>query len=149
VIGWTFDTTTVKFDSTTPTWDAGLFAGVVHLHTSGSAFTILPLANVRAEGFAYDRSMFRSPYGSVWHQEGDFRRLVENITVQAWVVDDANGITDAATTAAALAAILPTVVRVESNWGNWNVAALESFSRQPVASGYRFDIQYITFRGLV
>jgi hypothetical protein len=149
VIGWTFDIDTVTFDASVPTWDGGLWAGNVQLELANGNLVPVVLANVRAEAFTYDRSMFRSPYGSVWHQEGDSRRLVESITVQAWVVDDANGITDAATTAAALAAILPTVVRVESNWGNWDVAAVESFSRQPVESGYRFDIQYITFGGLV
>jgi len=148
VIGWTFDIDTVTFDASVPTWDGGLFAGNVQFGLANGTNVLVVLANVRAEAFTYDRSMFRSPYGTVWHQEGDFRRLVENITVQAHVVDDADGISDAAGDADALALLLPSVVRVEANWGAWDIAALESYSRQPVESGYRFDVQFVTFDGI-
>jgi hypothetical protein len=148
VIGWTFDIDTVTFDASVPTWDGGLWAGNVQLELANGNLVPVVLANVRAEAFTYDRSMFRSPYGTVWHQEGDFRRLVESITVQAQVVDDAGGISDAAGDADALALLLPDVVRVESNWGAWDIAALESYSRQPVESGYRFDVQFVTFDGI-
>jgi hypothetical protein len=148
VIGYTFDADTVTFDASFPTWDGGLFAGNVRFELSNGNLVPVVLANVRAEAFTYNRSIFRSPYGTVWHQEGDFRRLVESITVQAQVADDAGGISDAAGDADALALLLPDVVRVESSWGAWDIAALESYSRQPVESGYRFDIQFVTFDGI-
>jgi hypothetical protein len=145
---WRFDSDAIKWDADTITWDAGLFSGMVELELDDASKVLLLLANVRIEGFTYDRSMFRSPYGTVWHQEGDFRRLVETITVQAHIVDDANGISDAAIDAGTLAVALRSVVRVESAIGDWVVAALESYSRQPVESGYRFDIQFVTFDGI-
>jgi hypothetical protein len=146
--GWTFDLDSVKFDADTITWDAGLFAGYAQLEAPDGSKILLLLANVRTEGFTYDRAMFRSPYGTVWHQEGDFRRLLEDITVQAHVLDDTNGISDAAIAANNLALALPHVVAVESSIGSFNVAALASFTRQPVESGYRFDIRFITFNGI-
>lgn len=143
-----FDSGNITFDSGLITWDAGLLAGTVSFSFATGGNLVVNLANVRTQEFQYDRRMFRSPYGSVWHQEGDFRRLVESITVQAHIVDDANGISDAAIDAGALAVALPSVVRVESAIGDWIVAALASYSRQPIESGYRFDIQFVTFDGI-
>jgi hypothetical protein len=146
--GLTFDLNTITFDTDTVTWDGGMFAGSVQLQTANGSNILLPLANVRTEGFTYDRAMFRSPYGTLWHQQGDYRRLVEDITVQAHVLDDANGISDAAIAANTLALALPQVIAVESSIGSFTVAALASFTRQPVESGYRFDIRFITFNGI-
>jgi hypothetical protein len=142
VSDWSFDMDTVKFDAEVPTWDAGLVAGEARLHLSDSTFVSLPLANVGFAEFTYDRGLFRSPYGTVWHQDGDKRRLVEAITLQAFVVDDAGGISDAAVDAGALLGLLLDVTRVESGLRIWNVVALGPSVRQPVESGYRFDITW-------
>jgi hypothetical protein len=164
VAEWSFDVDTVTFDAEVPTWDAGLFAGVARLHLSDSTFLPLRLANVAVEGFSYDRSMFRSPYGTVWHQEGDKRRLVESITLRAYLVDGlqitadittvtadttsltadtvGDSISDSAGPASALVVALPNVVRVESSLRIWDVVALGPAVRQPVESGYRFDITW-------
>lgn len=139
---WSFDLTTVKFDASVPTWDAGLFADMVRLHLVNNLFVELDLANVRAQAFAYDRAMFRAPYGGVWNQQGDKRRLVESITVQAFVVDDAGGISDAAVDANVVLQALRDVVRVEASSRIWDVVALQPVARQPVESGYRFDITF-------
>jgi hypothetical protein len=141
---WRFDSDAIKWDADTITWDAGLLNGMVELELENGSKVLLLLANVRTEGFTYDRSMFRSPYGAVWHQEGDKRRLVENITVHAHIVDDAGGISDAAIDANALAVALPTVVRVESAISGWNVVGLLSYTRQAVESGYRFEIALVS-----
>jgi hypothetical protein len=148
VIGWTFDNDILTFDATVPTWDAGLIDGVAQLEAPDGSKIILDLANVRTETFTYDKNMFRSPYGTVWHIEGDERRLVERITVQAHVIDDPNGISDAAIQASVIATALPSVVVVESPFGTFNIAALESFVRVPVESGYRLDVTFITFSGV-
>ena len=123
-------------------------AGTVEFELVGGGTVTVNLANVRTEAFTYDRGMFRSPYGTVWHQQGDYRRLVETITVQAHVLNDANGISDAAIAADSLAQLLPTVTVVKSSIGEFNVAALASYTRQPVESGYRLDISFVTFDGL-
>jgi hypothetical protein len=146
--GWTFDRTDVTFDAEVPTWDAGLFYGVAQLEAPNGSKIVLKLANVRTETFTYDKNMFRSPYGTVWHIEGDERRLVERITVQAHVIDDPSGISDAAITANVVASALPSVVVVESPFGTFNIAALESFVRVPVESGYRLDVTFVTFSGI-
>jgi hypothetical protein len=144
----TFDSGFVTFDSSFITWDGSGFAGVVFLVLDNATVVEVPLANVRTESFSYDRRMFRSPYGTVWHLEGDDRRLVENITVDVFVIDDANGISDAAIQANALTSVLPNVVRVVGAIGAFDVVALESFTRQPVQSGYRLSIIFVVDTGL-
>jgi hypothetical protein len=145
---WRFDNDIRRFSFDTPTWDAGLFAGTAELTLENGGKVFLELANVRTEQFTYDRNMFRSPYGTVWHQQGDARRLVESITVQAHILDDEDGISDAAIDADAIGQVLRNVTRVESEVGIFEVAGLQSYTRQPVQSGYRFDIRFVVFDGI-
>lgn len=148
IVGCTFDRTDITLDQLFPTWDCGLYAGVVQCELDDGTRLAVDLATVRTQSFTYDRSMFRSPYGTVWHQEGDERRLVENVNLSVHFVDDADGISDAADAARVLVAAAPNVVLLESPIGSFEVVALLSYTRQPVESGYRFDFTFATFDGL-
>jgi hypothetical protein len=144
VTTYLFNSDTLKWVTGTIPWDVTTTAGVVEFELDDGSKALLELADVSVEPFSYDRSMFRSPYGTVWHQEGDFRRLVENITVRAHIVDDADGISDAALAADTLVQLLPDVVHVESMVGAWDVVGLLSYTRQAVESGYRFEIALVS-----
>jgi len=148
VIGWTFDIDSVTLDASFPTWDGGILPGGAQWELSNGTIVPVTLANVRTQAFQYNRRMFRSPYGTVWHQEGDLKRGVESITVSVHVLDDANGISDAAIAAEALASVAPDVVRVECHFGEFDVVALQSYSRAPVQSGYRLEFVFGSFDGL-
>jgi hypothetical protein len=149
--GWTFDNDlqSTKFSATVPTWDAGMFYGYSQWELANGSKLLIPLSNVRTQAFDYDRRLFRAPYGTIWHQEGDERRGVENVNVIVDVVDDADGITDAATLANALAGDAPNVVLIDAPFAQFNVLALTSYSRVPIESGYRFDFSFVTVDGLV
>jgi hypothetical protein len=149
-VSTTFDLDTITFDSGLVTWDAGIVAatGTLVFHRSGGTRETLPLATLRASAFRYDRQMFRSPYGTVWHQEGDARRLAEELEVSVHVIDDANGISDAALTATTVIAAAEDAVYITSPVGDAIVVALLQYTRQPIESGYRLDFTFATFDGL-
>lgn len=142
------DSTLITFDSTVITWDAGLNAGTASLTFATGPNLPLPLANVRTQAFQYDRRMFRSPYGTVWHQEGDARRLVEEVTLSAFVVDDASGISSAAITANSVANAAVNATGLQTPFGSFTLLGLVSYSRSPMESGYRLDFRFVTQSGL-
>lgn len=146
----TFDMDTITFDSDVVTWDAGIVAGTgtIVLERSDLTRLTLPLATLRTSAFTYDRQMFRSPFGTVWHQEGDARRLTEEVEVSVHVIDDALGISDAALTATTVIAAAVDTTFITSPIGTVVVVALRGYTRQPIESGYRLDFQFATFDGL-
>jgi hypothetical protein len=156
IAGWTFDRTDVPegqpavgWDVDIPTWDGGLFGGFTQWTQSFGPREVIPLSNVRTQAFQYDRRMFRAPFGTtVWHQEGDGRRGVQLVNVSVDVIDDANGITDAAFIANALANVAQFVTEIECPYGKFDVLALSSFTRSPIESGYRFNFAFGTLNGL-
>jgi hypothetical protein len=144
VTTYLFDSDTLQWVTGTIPWDVTTTAGIVELELSDGSVALLKLSDVSTEPFSYDRSMFRSPYGAVWHQEGDFRRLEQTISVRAHILDDANGISDAAIAANTLTQLLPNVVRVASMVGAWDVVSVLSYTRQAVGSGYRFEVSFLS-----
>jgi hypothetical protein len=147
-VSTTFDSDTITFDSDVVTWDAGFDSGFVLFRFASGASVVVPLATVRTQSFTYDRQMFRSPYGTVWHQEGDARRLAEEVEVSVHVIDDPNGISDAALTATAVIADAVAATRISSVIGEVVVAGLLGYTRQPIESGYRLDFRFASVDGL-
>jgi hypothetical protein len=138
-----FDSDTFKLVTGTIPWDASTTSGIVELELADGSKALLSLADIRTQPFGYDRSMFRAPYGTVWHQQGDERRLVETITVRGYVLDDANGISDAAIAANQFAQILPQVVQVDSASLSYAVVGLQSYRQRAVPSGYYFEVVFV------
>jgi hypothetical protein len=156
---------TFKLVTGTIPWDASTTSGIVELELANGSKALLTLADIRTQPFGYDRRLFRAPYGTVWRQQGDARRLVENVTVNAYVLggvlftadvttttadttsvtaDSADtSITSAASPASTLAGILPNVVNIESASLSYAVVGLQSYTRRAVPSGYYFEVVFV------
>jgi hypothetical protein len=142
-----WDSSDITFDSTGVTWDAGVTVGYVVFGFNTGANAPVQLANVTTSAFGFERRMFRSPYGSIWHTDGDGRAGIENITVTVFVIAD-DGISIAASEATALIALAEAATELQTQYGDFEIAALTSYSRVPVASGYRLELNFGTVDGL-
>jgi hypothetical protein len=146
----TLDSTLVTLDSTTAfTWDedAPAATGFVALRTSSGSWEFV-VGNARAESIEFDRQMLRNPYGSTWFQAGVGTVGPQLVRVTGEVFSSAaDGILSAAAEVAALEAAAEDAVLLRVVWGDFNLLALQSFSRSPIEAGYRVDMVFVTESG--
>lgn len=140
------DSTSVTLDSTTAfTWDQDVFAvpGLILLQ-DGSVTTPVR-GDVRAEGISFDRELHRNPYGSVWFTSGSdvTNPQLVRVTAEVWSssIEVAHADVEAVRVACEDATLLI------ASYGEWSIAALQSFGRSPIEAGYRLDIVFVTISG--
>lgn len=146
----TMDSTLVTLDSTTAfTWDQDVVAGFGFVTiTTASSTTISFVGDARAEAIQFDRQMLRNPYGTSWFQAGSGTLGPQLIRVTGEVWSTASdGITSAFTTVESVRAAAEDAVLVEASWGTFDILALQSFARSPIAAGYRVDMVFVTESG--
>ena len=121
--------------------------GTVTLTFANLSTRDVPFANARAEGAAYDRSLFRAPYGTAWHAGGTGDREPETVrlSVDVW---NADGIRAAAAEVASLIGDLHAAVTVTLPWGSVTSAGVQSIARAPIEGGYRVGVVMIAQDGI-
>jgi hypothetical protein len=141
-----FDQTDVKFDSTAFTWDSGygIRVGQARLAGGGSAY-LWTRVNARVGEIAFDRQLFRAPYGSVWHQAGDGEQLVVDVVLDGEVVDASIGA--AAAELEVLRAAMEAASELQVAFGQFGIAGVRSFVRSPIERGFRVTVTLATVRG--
>ena len=144
----TMDNTTITLDSTTAfTWDQNIVTspfGFVDLLVSSTKTSIMAVA--RAEGITFNRALHRNPYGTTWFQSGDGGMGPQSIRITTEVWDEA-GIDTAAAELETLRGVAETATEIRTPFGQYFVAALQSFTRVPIESGYRVDMVFISSTG--
>lgn len=145
----TMDSTLVTLDSTTAfTWDQDTVsvtpAGFVDIYVNSTVTRVT--GNARLESIAFNRQMLRNPYGGTWFQAGDgsVGPQLLRVTAEVW---DETGIVAAATEVEAVRIAAEDSTLVQTPFGEYDVTALQSFSRSPIESGYRVELVFVTTSG--
>lgn len=142
----TFDASLPTWDSTAYTWDTGygIPVGAVRL-SSGSTVYLWDRVNVRVSDIQFDRGMFRAPYGTVWHQEGDARQAPVEIVMDGEIVG--TSISAAAVELALLRAALESASSAVTHYGLFSIVGVRSIVRTPLELGFRVVATLVTVRG--
>lgn len=118
--------------------------GSLTLTRADTSTVVLTPATARPAPVEYDAEPFRPPFGTAWFAAGDGYRQVERlqITLEA---HDADGITSAATALEDALAELRAAVLITTPWGAFAPMGVESFTRSPIADGWRAEAVVATF----
>lgn len=139
------DSTTVTLDTTSFTWDQDAFAtpGLILIQDGSSTKPVR--GDVRAESISFDRELHRNPYGSSWFSSGSYVANPQfvRVTAEVW----ASSIEDAHADAELVRVACEDATLLVTSYGEWPIAALQSFSRSPIEAGYRLDILFVSISG--
>lgn len=109
-------------------------AGTLRIVVADDSEVVVKPATLRLLPLSYDRQIFRSPFGSTWHQEGDGRRGEQRYEVTAEI--HAATLGDAAAPAEALVAYLRNAREILAPFGAVTIAALLDAELRPTHDGF-------------
>lgn len=117
--------------------------GTITLEMPDESIVTLAPANARPAPVDADRDLYRPPFSTTWHVDGDNLRGVESllITLEVW---DAGGIEDAMPAVAQAIADLAAAAVIRTPFGIFQPRGILGTSRSPTELGYRFDVLVAT-----
>ena len=119
-------------------------AGTISTEDAAGVVTAWTPANARPAPVEADRELFRPPFSSTWHVDGDDLRGVERLALDFEVWDASDGIPAATIDAEAFLAALAAAAVIYTPLGVFVPRGIESTVRTPTALGYRVDVVLAT-----